>query len=654
MTERERPDKQDQLDWKTVRHNLPCPTYACFIGREAERQCLHRWLSPDHPGQVVAIDGVAGVGKSALALQVAYDCLNYAASAFQAIVWITAKPSAAGVLYDFYRIIADALGREDIPRASDDRQHVLIVQAVAQQHTLLVIDNLEAIDDQGVNAFLRQLSPPTKAIITTRHPVQADHTIHLVGMDEYDALDLIAACARQRGLVLDSDASRHLAALTSGLPLAIVWSVAQMAFAGHVQPILDRLAGVAGGDVVALCFQSAVHLICDRPATDLLLALSLFATDASREALGAVTGLPVPDLDEGLLVLQNLALVDEAGGRFALSPLAWTCSRAELAQDAARRDLFRERWIEFLSTFLIRHRPRRQQTLEQVIPELDNIQAVIDDCRQADELHLLVALVQHMDFYWWVTGNWHIWDHYVTLAIEIARVQRNDLALANLYRLVATMARFRGDLDRAERYAVQAVEIYARYRVSRWLAAATWRLGSILTDKGDHGRARQHLDDALRMARELDDSNLLARIERQCAALDIAQGRTEEAKEWLLAAQALQAQLSGQGEDVPSPGRVHTDLLLGQVALLQNDHDSARRYFERSLDGARRLAFRHDVALAQLGLAELELTLHNSNQAQTLALAALDTFTALGMKRDSDKSRALLDRIAVHVHRSQK
>ena len=115
------PTIERALPW----HNLPQRGYAQFVGRQAELEKLRQLMRP-HPHSrhfVVTIDGIGGVGKSALALELAHGYREqYATSAtderFDLIVWASAKRTlltAGGIqqrhqtfntLDDLYRAIA--------------------------------------------------------------------------------------------------------------------------------------------------------------------------------------------------------------------------------------------------------------------------------------------------------------------------------------------------------------------------------------------------------------------------------------------------------------------------------------------------------------------------------------------------------------------
>ena len=78
--------------------NLPPRAYAQFIGRQGERNKLIELMLP-HPRSryfTVTLDGVGGVGKSTLALELAYHFLEHYTTLppderFEAIIWSSAK-----------------------------------------------------------------------------------------------------------------------------------------------------------------------------------------------------------------------------------------------------------------------------------------------------------------------------------------------------------------------------------------------------------------------------------------------------------------------------------------------------------------------------------------------------------------------------------
>jgi hypothetical protein len=348
-----------------VYHNLPHPDYGVFVGREQELAQVHHLLRPyPHSREhLVTIDGIGGIGKSALALEVAHRYLrDYERlppqERFEAIVWVSAKSTVltadgpairrpgARTLNDIYTTIAITLWREDITQAPSEEQGELARNALAQQRALLIVDNLETVDDERVNAFLRELPAPSKAIVTTRHRIDVAYPVRLTGMPQQDGLALIEQECARRGAEMSAAEKDTLYRRTGGVPLAIVWSVAQVGSGYGVQAVLRRL-GQPTGDIARYCFEGVIERILGSDAHKLAMALSLFAADASREALGHVAGLGADVLsrDEGLVILEKLSLLNKQGNRFSLLPLTRSYLEHELerepqfAQDAFERML---------------------------------------------------------------------------------------------------------------------------------------------------------------------------------------------------------------------------------------------------------------------------------------------------------------------------
>ncbi len=346
-----------------VVHNLPQLDFGEFVGREAEVAQIIRTLRPYPHSQypLITVDGVGGVGKTALALHVANYYLRQFGSLspderFDAIVWTSAKQSiltsegirprrpALRTLDDICRTIAVTLNFIDklhFPLMEDDLE--IVRHALTQKRTLLVVDNLETVDDESVMAFLREVPAPTKVVVTTRHRVDVAYPVRLVGMLWCDALKLIEHECGKKSVRLTDVETKRLFTRTGGLPLAIVWTIGQMGIGHNVNAVLDRL-GDAKGDVAHFCFGTSVDKIRDSPACRLLLALALFDHGASREELGDIADLSEVDRDEGLAELEKLSLANREGARFWLLPLTKAFLISEFSAYSPLVEEIQNRW----------------------------------------------------------------------------------------------------------------------------------------------------------------------------------------------------------------------------------------------------------------------------------------------------------------------
>jgi LuxR family glucitol operon transcriptional activator len=381
------------------RHNLPPRDYERFVGRQSELAELRRLLGSRSRAFVITIDGVGGIGKSALALEAAYSLCNAyevlaEAERFEAIVWVSAKRTyltTEGIverrqtfraLNDLFTAIAEVLDFPAITRARAEEQLGIVEQVLAEQRTLLLIDNLETVDDEGLLHFLRELPAPTKAIVTTRHRIDVAHPLRLTGMPHEDALTLIDQEATRKGALLTTKQREQLWTRTGGMPLAIVWSIGLIGSGLPVEEVVRRL-GQGQSDIVLFCFAESVEHLHERDPYWLLLALGLFATDASREALGVVAGLGDDTFgrDRGLEELLRLSLINKDGDRFSLLPLTRSFVQNELAKSPELMKQALPRLYDYFNV-LTRDKggwSKDWEGQELIERELPNLLAIIDD-----------------------------------------------------------------------------------------------------------------------------------------------------------------------------------------------------------------------------------------------------------------------------------
>lgn len=638
-----------------VYHNLPQPDYGTFIGREEELAQVTRILRPyphsQHP--LVTIDGIGGIGKSALALEVAHRYLrDYAQlpkeERFDVIIWTSAKSSvltADGIkprqqitrtLDDIYTTIAVALDREDITRARTEEQDELVTRALIQQRTLLVVDNLETVDDERVNAFLRELPAPTKAIVTTRHRIDVAYPIRLTGLPEEDGLALVAQESEKKSVKLTAAEQKKLYTRTGGVPLAIVWSVAQMGFGYSAEAVLRRL-GQPTGDVARFCFEGALECIRGTGAHKMLMALSLFATDASREALGYVTNLPSLDRDDSLVTLERLSLVNGKGGRFWILPLTHNYAQAELSKDEAWESFARKRWSDYLLSLLDKLRKQGYPGIGAFVQERTNLLDFLEWLWGESRYDQYIECVDQIEFFLWALGDWKVYQDVLTRALK-ASVQQGELdsQARTALRLGAKLLD-QGDFQQSLEFIQQARVLFEELGDDTYHAEALRMIGWALAKTGDLDGAQERLEEAMTSLRRMKDNRHISRVERALGFVYLQKGEYQTAREHLLAARALRE------KDTSSSGGLGvTYRLLGEVALAEGNLAEAQQYLEHSLFIADKLRITQTEAETKLQLAVLEARKGNGKDALKLVKEALEIFQRLGMKEDIARAETLL------------
>jgi len=193
-------------DTTKVKHNLPIPDFdeTGFIGRQEQIGKLKTHLLGPYP--VVTVVGEGGLGKTALAVKVAYDILDDPDCPYDAIVWTTSKttiltPSEIrrieGAISDSLGLFQDVANQLGPTGVTDPMSEILAY--LQEFRILLVLDNLETVLDQNIRDFLARLPTGSKVIITSRIGIGAyEVPIKLEPMDESESVQLVRTLATGR------------------------------------------------------------------------------------------------------------------------------------------------------------------------------------------------------------------------------------------------------------------------------------------------------------------------------------------------------------------------------------------------------------------------------------------------------------------------
>jgi hypothetical protein len=157
------------------------PRRAAFFGREAEIEKVLGAIGIDERGWGVVIDGIGGIGKTALAIEAAYRAKEK--GIFDAFVFITAKKNILGVdgirdlepaiatIDSFINETARIINQPGIAYLVGDEKKRALIDALRNSRSLLIYDNLETLTDteqKGLADFLRFLPQSCKGIVTSR------------------------------------------------------------------------------------------------------------------------------------------------------------------------------------------------------------------------------------------------------------------------------------------------------------------------------------------------------------------------------------------------------------------------------------------------------------------------------------------------------
>jgi LuxR family glucitol operon transcriptional activator len=448
------------------------------------------------------------------------------------------------------------------------------------------------------------------------------------------------------------------------VPLAIVWSIGLMGLGGSVESVLHRL-GSGQSDITKFCFEESARQIHGKDAHVLLMSLTLFSSDASREALGMVAGLGQDEFgrDTGLEELLRLSLVNKTGERFSLLPLTANFAKAETARYLPWFTEARTRWHNyfFAVSYEIGEDTRRRRDANRIERDLANMIAVIEDVaarlqyRQtpegeqaiADESILrareLIVFCDPVAHTCYERGYWSECERICSLAIRLCRMVHYQAMLGWRYYNLCRIYLQRSEFDAAEIAIQEVLSAWSSAGNSDWISHSYRILASILQFRGQTDAAEEHYQRAIAGYQASSNPDMAIYVHTTSASLDELRGDLASAMRRYREILEILRQENRQGFLTSIHYR------LGQLTLADGDLASARVHLSEGLQIAQERHFASMTARYLYQLAELERAQGQNEAAAAAMHDALAMFRRLGLRREQDQGEALLAQLGANL-----
>ncbi|MBQ1028328.1 tetratricopeptide repeat protein [Micromonospora sp. C95] len=611
-----------------------------FVGRCAELETLDSGRHPEPAKRpavaIFTISGMAGVGKTALALHWAHRAAGWFPEG-QLYVNLRGYDEADVVdPSDALRGFLEALGvpATGIPAGLDARVG-LHRSLLAERRMLLVLDNARD------SAQVRPLLPGAGGcvvVVTSRDELsgliaaEGAHPIRLNVLTGTESMSLLASRLGASRLAAEPAAAADIIDSTGRLPLALSIVAARMAlhpgfpldaFAASLRPNETMLDALADGDVRAVFSWS--YLSLSRPAARLFRLLGLHpGPDLTAEAAAALAGQTPTCVASSLRELTRRHLLAEhLPGRYAFHDLLRAYA-AELTRSAGEADESRQARHRLFDYYLHSSYPAAV-LLQPQWPTIDPVPAVPSNVRSVAKDHdaalgwfaaehqvLLRAVRQAAEtgfeayawqLAWALTtffaprGLWQ--EQRAAQQVALAAAERVDdlagQAVAN--RLLSRAQTRLGDLDAAEKRLLRALDLHRRLDDPTGQALTLHNHAEVCYMRGRPAEGLRHGREALRLYRSVGNRAGEARALNAVGWLYAATGdypRAIESCTEALARQRASGDHNGQAATLDSLGFAHARL---------GEHDRAADCYEEAIALFRESADRYHEAetLQRLG-----------------------------------------------------
>jgi predicted ATPase/class 3 adenylate cyclase/DNA-binding CsgD family transcriptional regulator len=523
-------------------HNLPSQ-FTSFVGRGPQLTEVRKLLTES---RLVTLTGAGGVGKTRIAVQVA----NQLADEYSDGVWyVDLAPITDPGLVPI--TATRALGLPDQPgRSTMDT----LLRFARDRQMLVVLDNCEHLLDACAELVVAVLggAPGLTLLATSREPIgmSGEATWRVPSLSLADeAIELFAdraRLARPDFSLSDGNAAvvADICARLDGMPLAIELAAARVRALSLIEildSLHDRFRLLTGGSRTAVRRQQTLrasvdwsHALLTEPERVLFRRLAVFYGGFDLDAVQTVAGSGAVEryqvLDQlTLLVDKSLVVTDESGGRTRYRLLETVRQYAlEKLGESAEADAVRARHRDHYTALAALLDPPAgtdyEQRIEQAETEIDNLRAAFAWSRESFDIEMALALASSLQPLWQARGRLREGLAWFDAALTDDNTQHAEVGAAMRARALADRAllsTWMGESDTLEQ-AQQALAIAREVDDPALLARALTACGYIAAYNG--ATAATYFAEAIGPARASGDRWRLSQILASQAAGTILAG----------------------------------------------------------------------------------------------------------------------------------
>lgn len=317
---------------------LDIPTYSKLVGVENPCQILIDTLMGKNEHFIVSIDGLGGMGKTALADKVVRELIEQ--MSFEEIIWTTAKQTHLSSLGRLkvesgrpaltFPILLEKLAQQfgilDLPAMTQLQRQQMVGKYLKDRACLIVIDNLETVADyRSLLPALRANQSPSKFLLTSRFRLFDEPDVYSLSLKELSreaAFELLREEASRTGFsTLSTSPDEELLKIydvVGGHPLALKLVVGQLRFRSlpRVLNRYDKGGPKKQDEIFDYIYQEIWETLNDDSKMTLLALTQASETGFTFEHIVSISGLLELNVDRSLEDLILLSLVDLGGNLY--------------------------------------------------------------------------------------------------------------------------------------------------------------------------------------------------------------------------------------------------------------------------------------------------------------------------------------------------
>lgn len=597
-----------------------------FVGRSAELAQLQQQLATLAGQGIVALIGMAGVGKTTLAAHLAHTLHN---DFPDGVLWAYIAGSDP---LDILGSWAQALGY-DFSSLSDVENRAAALRGVLADKQILIV-----LDDVRSAARVRSLlvgGGKSATLLTTRDldvAAALNATPYtLAEMSLADGEQLLMRVLGEERVHAELTAARELCILLQNLPLAVEIAAQRLRsrprrrivdMAARLRNMQDRLDLAISDRAVRTSFMVSWESL-DLEQQRIFALLGVFGGRSfGVPAVAAIADLeryPAEDLLFALTALSLLSEEEQEDGevRYRQHPLLADFAREQLGITHEYYQRMSRYYLTFAQTY--------QTNYSALQPEWGNLMAGLHQAHTLSEWRLVLDYAAALTPPWFTRARYTEAREAYALAREAAEMLADQETLATCLLQWGRACIEQNDYAEAEDILDSARQIYHSVSDEVGIADVEFELARIALEISDFERAQNFLTTSNETYRMAADEQRIAATTYQLAFLRYRQG------DLATTAQLCEQVLATQEQIGDQIGMLPTLRLMADTALEQDNFEIAEQYCLRALTLADQLQNRgalgpmyYMMTVVARCLGKLELAQSHAQQALELCLLTMD------------------------------
>ena len=607
---------------------IPLQPAMRLVGRDDELTYLKQRLLAFGSVALTALNGLPGVGKTALAIELAHDD-EIRARFHGGILWaaLGPEPNMLGLLSRWGAMLG--VSSTEMASLSDSEAWAIALRrAIGARAMLLVIDDAWRIEDA---LTLKVGGPNCAHLVTTRFPNIATvvatggaSPIHELGED--DSMSLLRMLA-PKVVEREEQKARDLVHAVGGLPLALTLMgnyLRMQAYSGQARRIdaalkrlssaeerfqiseprgpVERHSSIPADAPLSLRAVFAVtDQQLDEQARAALYALSVFPpkpNSFSEEAALAVTNCTADALD----TLSDTGLLESSvSGRYNLHQTIADYARLHLEGTTAY-----ERLISYFTNIVVAHK-KDYELLEQ---ESTIILAALGAAYELGKWAQLVRCACAFAPFLLLCGIYAVAEQHLQRAYDAAMVLGDSYGITTSLLYLGQIALKQGNYSQAKEYLQEGLALARSIGDTERIGALLNDIGSVTWRRGEYAQAEAYLQEGLSIARRIGNRERMSGLLETLGSVAASRGNYALSEKYLLEGLELARKIADREQ-------ICTILInLGATAGEQGNYAQEEAYYQEGLLLARQIGHREWISLLLMNLGEMEAEQGNFEQAE--------------------------------------